>query len=384
VISDTMEPFSSYAQIHNEHDALLSHISEHAIPRARGTRINPQFSAYSAIYSFLISPTRTLMSCSRHAVTSSLSRSVVEQMMRTGEYPAREGTALTAITRRGATTMSIRVSTWVWQHSDQTGSARLLLLAIADHAHDNGSGAYPSMQTLAQQIRMSVRNTQYLIRRLVADGALSVALSAGPHGTNVYTVVMDTPSPTRPPATPFRPTSGEEGVPGLHPATGTTGANPGAMGCNGPSGEGATTVAAQPSVTVPRDPPVSEGARATVSRASAGLAHDRRAHDPVWLAAVAAIGEAPITDTEIAAWHAALRQLDSLGSNREAIAAELTTRARRYRARWPTVAMTVPALIRHWTTLATELPTTSQERHDAPARRRSARDLPQRRSLRFD
>lgn len=84
--------------------------------------------------------------------------------------------------------MSILVMTDVWAHSKSKGSALLLLLAIADHAHDDRSGAYPAIETLARKVRMSARNVQMLIRQLEARGELSVELNAGPHRANLYTV----------------------------------------------------------------------------------------------------------------------------------------------------------------------------------------------------
>jgi hypothetical protein len=84
--------------------------------------------------------------------------------------------------------VSIKVMTSVWARSEQKGSALLLLLAIADHAHDDGAGAYPSAQTLAKKIRMGVRQTRALIGKLERSGELRIERGAGPHATNVYTV----------------------------------------------------------------------------------------------------------------------------------------------------------------------------------------------------
>ncbi len=53
--------------------------------------------------------------------------------------------------------MSIKVASYTWEHSQHKGSALLLLLAIADHAHEDGGGAYPSIGTLAAKIRMTPR-----------------------------------------------------------------------------------------------------------------------------------------------------------------------------------------------------------------------------------
>jgi hypothetical protein len=84
--------------------------------------------------------------------------------------------------------MSIKVTSWIWEHSGQKGAALLLLLAIGDHAHDDGRGAYPSTDALAAKIRMTRRNTQLLIRKVEQSGELVVSTGTGPHGTNEYTI----------------------------------------------------------------------------------------------------------------------------------------------------------------------------------------------------
>lgn len=97
--------------------------------------------------------------------------------------------------------MSIKVMTHVWATSRLKGSSLLLLLAIADHAHDNGRGAWPSVDTLATKIRMSKRNTQYLIDKVAATNELIVSYNTGPRGCNEYVIpvpwVDETPQQTR-------------------------------------------------------------------------------------------------------------------------------------------------------------------------------------------
>ncbi|KKM78795.1 hypothetical protein LCGC14_1356320, partial [marine sediment metagenome] len=80
--------------------------------------------------------------------------------------------------------------THVWKTSEQKGSALLLLLAIADHAHDDGTGAYPAVQTLADKVRMTKRNTQRLLHELAQTGELTIELNAGPHKANLYSLPM--------------------------------------------------------------------------------------------------------------------------------------------------------------------------------------------------
>lgn len=84
--------------------------------------------------------------------------------------------------------MSIKIMSWVWQHSQHKGSELLLLLAIADYAHDDGTNAFPSIETLAAKTRMSQRATQYGIRALEEAGAISIDYKGGPRGANVYSV----------------------------------------------------------------------------------------------------------------------------------------------------------------------------------------------------
>ncbi len=90
--------------------------------------------------------------------------------------------------------MSIRVMTWVWEQSQAEGLERLVLLAIADNANDQGGNAWPSVQTLRTKAKVSERTVQRAVRRLVALGELRVSQGAGQNGVNVYTVVM-TPRP---------------------------------------------------------------------------------------------------------------------------------------------------------------------------------------------
>lgn len=84
--------------------------------------------------------------------------------------------------------MSIKVTSWVWENSKAKGSALLLLLAIADHAHDDGDNAYPSVETLTAKCRQSERNTQRLLRELEKAGEIVIKDQAGPHGCNVYQI----------------------------------------------------------------------------------------------------------------------------------------------------------------------------------------------------
>jgi hypothetical protein len=123
--------------------------------------------------------------------------------------------------------MSVRVMTWVWDHSPVGGTERLVLLAIADCAADDGTNAWPALSTLARKTLLDERTVRRIIRRLEDGGHLAVAVAAGPNGTNRYAVIMSGGTPgqsaprsecppgnsTRPPDTATPPPPGHSRAP---------------------------------------------------------------------------------------------------------------------------------------------------------------------------
>ena len=79
--------------------------------------------------------------------------------------------------------------TVVWAESRHKGSALLLLLALADYAHDDGGHAFPSVPTMARRVRMTERAVQLLLAKLKASGEL-VADGVRDGGTVVYRIVL--------------------------------------------------------------------------------------------------------------------------------------------------------------------------------------------------
>lgn len=78
--------------------------------------------------------------------------------------------------------------TLVWEKSRNKRTAMLLLLAIADHAHDDGKGAYPGIDSLARKTRQTRRNVQLLLKTLEDSKELIIHEGAGPHGCNLYEI----------------------------------------------------------------------------------------------------------------------------------------------------------------------------------------------------
>ena len=84
--------------------------------------------------------------------------------------------------------MSIRVINRVWEHAPSAGTALLLLLALADHANDDGI-CWPSVDTLAHKARTSERSVQRLLRDLEKDGEVYIETGGGRAHPNRYAVL---------------------------------------------------------------------------------------------------------------------------------------------------------------------------------------------------
>jgi hypothetical protein len=84
--------------------------------------------------------------------------------------------------------VSLPVLTWVLDNSEERLGNRLVLLALAEYAHDDGSKAYPSNETLQKRTRLSERGVRDSLRSLEANGSIRFdrALS---NGTRVYSVL---------------------------------------------------------------------------------------------------------------------------------------------------------------------------------------------------
>lgn len=88
--------------------------------------------------------------------------------------------------------MSIEAMSWVLRHSEERLGRRLVLLVLADHANDDGTGAWPSVETISEKARMSRAQTQRCLRELTKAGSVE-KVGKSPAGTTVYDVVMGGP-----------------------------------------------------------------------------------------------------------------------------------------------------------------------------------------------
>lgn len=88
--------------------------------------------------------------------------------------------------------MSIRCQSWVYENSEATGNERLILLAIADEADDDGTNGHPGIDRIAHKARVNKRTTMRCIERLELAGRLVVHRPEvkGRGRYNTYVVVM--------------------------------------------------------------------------------------------------------------------------------------------------------------------------------------------------
>lgn len=69
--------------------------------------------------------------------------------------------------------MSVILMDLVWKRGPENTTERFVLLAIADHAKDDGSGAYPSLGTIAKKCALSRRSAIRAVNALVEQGYIN-------------------------------------------------------------------------------------------------------------------------------------------------------------------------------------------------------------------
>lgn len=84
--------------------------------------------------------------------------------------------------------MSVKVTSRVWETSQQSGAALLLLLALADFSDDDGY-SFPEIPALAGKARVTDRGAKGIIAHLERAGEIAVRRGAGRGIRSVYRVL---------------------------------------------------------------------------------------------------------------------------------------------------------------------------------------------------
>lgn len=168
--------------------------------------------------------------------------------------------------------MSIEYIRKVWRLPATVGSVkRLVLLAIADNANDDGY-AWPSQATLATKTGLSVRSIQVHVSELMAEGLLAidkVPRRAGRWHRNAYQMQLDHAQKPAHGGNAQEPAlSDDDQANDVRPDQAQTDATPGAPRAHGPGAPRAH----EPSVVEPsREPPEEEAAPLEVAVLNACL-----------------------------------------------------------------------------------------------------------------
>lgn len=85
--------------------------------------------------------------------------------------------------------MSIKAYKAVWEHSQQSGGALVVLLALADHANDDGY-CWPGVGRIARYANIKERQVQRHIRTLEDAGEIETRQGDGRGNTNVYYIKL--------------------------------------------------------------------------------------------------------------------------------------------------------------------------------------------------
>lgn len=84
----------------------------------------------------------------------------------------------------------------VWNSAMPTSTHKLVLLAFADSANDEGM-CWPSIKRVATRSQVSGRQVQRVVADLKHDGLLVVLKSAAGHRTSIYLIRGDRLTPLR-------------------------------------------------------------------------------------------------------------------------------------------------------------------------------------------
>lgn len=93
--------------------------------------------------------------------------------------------------------MSVKLMTSVFE-ADFEPSEKLLLLAMADFAGDDGTSIYPSQATLAQKTGLSDRTIRTLIKKLINTDKVIKSVGHTNSGTHIYHLIPEAISDRKP------------------------------------------------------------------------------------------------------------------------------------------------------------------------------------------
>jgi hypothetical protein len=229
--------------------------------------------------------------------------------------------------------MSVRVLSRVLEESDEKLGRRLILLAIADNAHDDGI-AWPPREDIARKTRMSLQHVSELVTALVKDGALELRKAQrGRRRINVYRVILSgliEPNYDRLPFVLNEPFTGSE-IP--------TSSYSDEVGSTRSTG---SDLPVNPAISPYIEPSVEPSVPLSPASPS------KQEKDAVWIALEEVFGK-PTTPGHRSRFGRVQKELLADSSlTAGLVPGEISVRAGRYRLKWPDADLTLEALAKHW------------------------------------
>lgn len=78
--------------------------------------------------------------------------------------------------------MSIKLMSWVLDHSPYEGKARLIHAVLADHANDEGY-CWPSQATIARRAGCTVEHVRVTVKQMISDGYIRIIEQSSRQGS---------------------------------------------------------------------------------------------------------------------------------------------------------------------------------------------------------
>ena len=212
--------------------------------------------------------------------------------------------------------MSVYCTTRVWKKSKATGNDKLVLLAIADNAWEDGTNAFPSVGHIAHKTGLDKRTVKRIVKKLIEIGELKRQLRH--NQSSLFTVLIQDSWPDNPMNIQIDDEDDELII---------------------------SEVVEAPAHALPvvvKKTPVKKKASPAVKK--------ERLPDPVWDAVmdVCGIDQTTLNQSERSKYGGCCKLL----KESQATADEIYVRAQRYRKRYEGIVLTPPALVNHWSSLS--------------------------------
>ena len=212
--------------------------------------------------------------------------------------------------------MSVYCTTRVWKKSKATGNDKLVLLAIADNAWEDGTNAFPSVGHIAHKTGLDKRTVKRIVKKLIEIGELKRQLRH--NQSSLFTVLIQDSWPDNPMNIQIDDEDDEVFI-------------------------GETVEAQETSLPV-------VAKKAPAKKKASPVVKKERLPDPVWDAVmdVCGIDQTTLNQSERSKYGGCCKLL----KESQATADEIYVRAQRYRKRYEGIVLTPAALVNHWSSLS--------------------------------